>query len=336
MLFSIIIPEYNGSQHICRCLDSIYSQEINSTQFETIIVDDCSTETCVKDIIRNYCSQHSIKNLNLIEHSENKRQGGARNTGLDNAKGDFIIYLDCDDILMPGILSIIGKYLNENPNIDVLQIDHNLSDGTTITRASHYENNKTGIMSSTQFFRINEVSWTPWSYIASRDYIQKIGLRFIENKQFEDTDHSLKLVAYADKVAFLPVVLVSYIQTGNSTVNIGNDSIKLTSLFEQISRIGEIVRTLKNTNEELALLIRNHYEYAYDNFIKSYLWRLSLSKICFLIRKYPYKFESPKLMLSLFHSSPKCMSVIFSTSSLFIKLAYKIRKILFTNKFSII
>ena len=229
---------------------------------------------------------------------------------------------------MPNALPIVAKYITEHDYIDVLQVDHNLSDGHRITKDSHYGNNRTEIMSPTQFFKINEVSWTPWSYITRRDYIWNTGIRFIEKKQFEDTDHSLKIVAYADKVAFLPIVLISYIQTGNSTVNIGKDKVKLTALFEQISRIGEIVDSLKNTNGELAFLIRNHYEYAYANFIKSYLWRLKSTEIRFLIRKYPYKFESRILMLKICHSSPRCMSVIFSALSPVIKSAYKIYKFL--------
>lgn len=72
---SIIIPVYNGAKDIIRCLDSIYSQHLDSTQFEVLCIDDCSTDNTAETITRYSKNKN---NLRLISHSINKRQGGEK------------------------------------------------------------------------------------------------------------------------------------------------------------------------------------------------------------------------------------------------------------------
>ena len=88
--FSIIIPNYNKEKYIRRCLNSIFTQSINKQNYEVIVIDDGSTDGSV-DIIKEY----DVKLLN----SNRLGAGGARNKGLDIAKGNYIILLDSDDYL---------------------------------------------------------------------------------------------------------------------------------------------------------------------------------------------------------------------------------------------
>ena len=90
MLISFIIPAFNASQTIVRCLDSIYSLVIPETEYEVIVIDDCSNDDTVT-VIESYALSH--ENLTLLRQSENHRQGAARNRGLEIAKGQYIFYL---------------------------------------------------------------------------------------------------------------------------------------------------------------------------------------------------------------------------------------------------
>lgn len=104
---SFILPCYNVERFISSCLDSIYAQNMSEDEFEVICVDDCSLDgTCA--IIEEW--QKSYSNLQLIRHAKNSYSGIARNTGIINAKGDYLCFVDADDILpksvMKDILSI--------------------------------------------------------------------------------------------------------------------------------------------------------------------------------------------------------------------------------------
>ena len=89
VFFSIIIPVYNGEQYIKNCLDSIYRQGLGDDDFEVICVNDCSTDNTAQ-VISEYGKFH--QNLRLINHETNRRQGGARNTGVKVAEGKYILH----------------------------------------------------------------------------------------------------------------------------------------------------------------------------------------------------------------------------------------------------
>ena len=84
---SFILPVYGVEKYISECLDSIYSQDMPESDYEVICVDDCSPDRS-NEIIRQYQQKHN--NLILIEHKINKMSGGARNTGIRNAKGEYV------------------------------------------------------------------------------------------------------------------------------------------------------------------------------------------------------------------------------------------------------
>lgn len=86
--FSIIIPNYNEGKYIRECLESVFSQTYKN--YEVIVVDDGSTDDSI-DIIKDF----DVK----LYHSNGLHAGGARNVGLDNANGEYIVFLDSDDYL---------------------------------------------------------------------------------------------------------------------------------------------------------------------------------------------------------------------------------------------
>lgn len=102
--FSIIVPLYNTEKYIGECIDSIINQDYDN--WELIIVNDGSKDNG-RDIVLNYSNNDS--RIKLIDQS-NSGVSVARNNGLKNAVGDFIIFLDSDDWLEPNSLSLISKY----------------------------------------------------------------------------------------------------------------------------------------------------------------------------------------------------------------------------------
>ena len=107
-MISIIIPLYNKEKYIKKCIESVLLQSI--TDFEIVIVDDGSTDNSIAII-------KSFKNERIhIIRQRNQGPSKARNTGLKNASGEWILFLDADDILIPGSLETFIKLIHKYPN----------------------------------------------------------------------------------------------------------------------------------------------------------------------------------------------------------------------------
>lgn len=100
MVLSVLIPVYNVSAWIRNCLDSIVNQHIVRDCCEIIVVNDGSTDNS-EEIIREYASVYT--NIKLFSQN-NKGLSAARNKALDEATGDYVMFVDSDDWLFPGSL----------------------------------------------------------------------------------------------------------------------------------------------------------------------------------------------------------------------------------------
>ena len=111
MKFSIIIPNYNKGQFIGECLDSIINQTLNKENYEIIVIDDKSDDNSL-EVIENY----DVK----LFHVDRKMAGGARNKGLDNANGEYIVFLDSDDKLVDN--TVLERLFNLIDNEDIINL----------------------------------------------------------------------------------------------------------------------------------------------------------------------------------------------------------------------
>lgn len=108
-LLSIIIPAYNVERYVEECLESISAQTY--ANFEAIIVDDGSTDSSRK-ICEAFCEQD---NRFQVIHQDNQGPGMARNTGISHSQGQYIMFVDGDDILLPNALELSYQLLVSGP-----------------------------------------------------------------------------------------------------------------------------------------------------------------------------------------------------------------------------
>lgn len=112
-LVSIIVPIYNVQNYLEHCINSIVNQTY--TNLEIILVDDGSTDSC-SDI----CDNWSIKDDRIkVIHKMNEGLGMARNTGIENATGEYLIFVDSDDYIDELLVEEVYK-LQENSNTDIV------------------------------------------------------------------------------------------------------------------------------------------------------------------------------------------------------------------------
>ncbi|MGP1625026.1 glycosyltransferase family 2 protein [Prevotella koreensis] len=119
-LVSIIIPVYNVASYIERCLQSVANQTLTES-VECVLVDDCGQDDSIKiaeSYINNY--QGHIK-FKIIKHDVNGGLSCARNTGIKNAQGKYLYFLDSDDAIVPTCIEGFVNIINQHPEVELIQ-----------------------------------------------------------------------------------------------------------------------------------------------------------------------------------------------------------------------
>ncbi|MDR1730366.1 MAG: glycosyltransferase family 2 protein [Prevotellaceae bacterium] len=116
---SIIVPVYNVSKYIIRCIDSVINQTYNN--IECILVDDCSPDdsiVLVKQRLQHYEGNIEFK---IVHHEQNKGLSGARNTGTRASIGAYLYYLDSDDELTTDCIETLYSLVEKYPEVEIVQ-----------------------------------------------------------------------------------------------------------------------------------------------------------------------------------------------------------------------
>lgn len=268
--FSIIIPVYNGEQCIGQCLDSIYAQGLLEDDFEVICVNDASTDNTSK-VILEYGLSH--KNLRLITHEKNRRQGAARNTGLRAAAGEYILYIDADDAFISNALSQLKEELEKNRGIDILRFNHVIVKNGEVKECRTLSDSQE-IMSGRDFIKRNSIPWVPWLCSYRRRFLIENNLSFVEDVLFEDADYVMNCLCQAGKMKYYSHLVIKHVLGIIQTTNIKNNEGKIKDVFKLLSRVKSLVINEEKIDKDSARVIMGHYAYMYKRNILRYWWRL--------------------------------------------------------------
>lgn len=120
MKVSIIIPIYNVEKYIERCLRSVMAQTYDIL-IECILVDDCTPDRSieiVKQLLASYTGNISFK---IIRHDQNRGLSAARNTGIREATGEYLYFVDSDDEITPDAMELFIAFAKHYPQAEVIQ-----------------------------------------------------------------------------------------------------------------------------------------------------------------------------------------------------------------------
>ena len=117
---SYVLPCYNIERFVGDCIESLCAQGLKENEFEIICVNDCTPDH-TRDVIVEY--QKKYRNIILIDHEKNKRVGAARNTGFYAAQGEYIWFIDPDDIISPNAIKELLPILDKD-ELDFVQFGH--------------------------------------------------------------------------------------------------------------------------------------------------------------------------------------------------------------------
>lgn len=219
---SFVIPVYNSEKYLKMCLESILSQTLK--EIEIILVDDGSTDQSKKII-----TEYQAKNKNIIYiYQENRRQGAARNKGLKQAKGEYVIFTDSDDYIDSSMASDLYKYAKLG-NYDIVLCDYYIKEENAETiQHCYYKPFQTNENVTIQEYLLSAPS--PCNKIFKNNFLKANNFEFIEKIVYEDYASIPTLALFNPKIGYLPKPYIYYVQSTNSTMR--NDSYK--KKFEDI------------------------------------------------------------------------------------------------------
>ena len=183
------MPAYNAEKYIRASIDSVLNQTCRD--WELLVVNDGSVDHTAQ-LVEEYSFDKRIKLFTQV----NKRLGGARNTGIRNASGRWIAFLDADDLWAPEKLKKQLAFAEENPEVSVIFTDGYIFFGDDLTHLTPYPV-RTGYFPAIEMYRLEyEFNNIPvLSVIVKKDLIDQIGLQ--EEHPFflgcEDWDYWLRM-----------------------------------------------------------------------------------------------------------------------------------------------
>ncbi len=210
MKVSVIIPLYNAQNYIGACLDSILVQ--TSQDFEVLVVDDCSTDNSAA-IAENYLEKFGGR-LKIIFLPENTGNPSIpRNEGLKFSRGEFIFFMDNDDLLIDNALEILCNFA-EKYRTDVVCMENGfVLEDNSLKAAVFNKNNPNlneilleteNIAQRIDKFLKTGYSWAPWTKFIRRDFLIANKINFPHVKISEDVLWSLKIVCLAKNFLRVP------------------------------------------------------------------------------------------------------------------------------------
>lgn len=209
--FSIIVPVYNVQNYLAACVKSVAEQE-GPRDWECILVDDGSTDVCPR-----LCDALAaeIPGVTVI-HRANGGPSAARNAGIRAAQGEWLLFLDGDDAMAPGLLAALRRELDAHPGYDWYVGKHLewQADGT-LTEHQGQRLLPGPFDSSVYADRLHALytaaHWAVWKYCLRRSFLLHSGVRFRRDVSWaEDCLFILMLLNECERLYFLDVVFTHY------------------------------------------------------------------------------------------------------------------------------
>lgn len=204
---SIIVPVYNTEKYLRDCFESIYRQ--TQKEIEVIAVDDGSTDNSLR-VLAEIQAEHPDL---IICSQENRKQGAARNKGMELATGEFIYFMDSDDCIMDTAMDTCYLYAKEN-QLDMVMFDAEIFGDIECEKENYDRTEKiemqysvlSGEMFAEQYWRTAFYP-SPCLLYTSARFLRDHDLKFLPGIYYEDNEFYCKSLPLAQRVMYIPQVL---------------------------------------------------------------------------------------------------------------------------------
>lgn len=252
MFFSIIIPVYNVEKYLDQCMESVIRQEFKD--YEVILIDDGATDSSGKmcDVWERKLKSRDTDCCIKVIHQENQGLDGARNSGLNVASGEWIVFLDSDDELRDGMLQTLFERIQKYPaDLYCYNMVKMHEDGTEYEKGVYHSEYET-ITFFDERDRLNyyvkrlilyKDSWEVIFRCYNKRIIDEHNLRFQKCSEVfaEDLAFTLQYILWVNKIQMLCDILYCYRQVPKSIMHTLDQRTILPRLFNLIEAFYEQV-----------------------------------------------------------------------------------------------
>lgn len=235
---SVIVPVYKAEKFLRQCMDSLINQTLE--EIEIIAINDCSPDNSI-EILNKYKQNYSEKVI-VIDSKKNRGPGGARNAGLDIAKGEYIGFTDSDDYVKPDMYKKLYK-ISKRADYDITDsaLYYNKGNKKAITTPAEaigeLNDKKTGIMIMNPGYL--------WTKLIKRSVFTNNNIRFRENVSYEDTDILPDIFIHSKKLGFTNEFFYTYRENSESITNAFNAK---SFIYDKVDSIYALAERLKKAN----------------------------------------------------------------------------------------
>lgn len=255
---SVIVPCYGVEPYLDRCMASLLTQTLSN--IEIIMVDDGSP-----DRVPLMCDEYAQKDSRIkVIHKKNGGLGYARNSGLDLATGEYVLFVDSDDYIDSDALEKLyvealrqqvdvvfsGFYIQNKQGGWEKHIE--LSENKVMSGSEIHEF-KLGMISSAPHEKMERHYWVSvWHALYNRSIIEKYHIRFVSERDYaaEDIPFQVQFLGYAQKISYLPECFYHYCINGASLTHSFN-----IDKFLKLKNMGRLLKSLTNGDTEASLRI---------------------------------------------------------------------------------
>lgn len=229
-LVSVIVPVYKTEKFLDHCIQSIVRQTYSN--LEIILVDDGSPDQCPE-----ICNLWKEKDDRIIVfHQTNAGGGQARNLALDNANGEFVIFIDSDDYIAPFMIEFLYKQFQEE--IDIVECGYCITEDEDAKFDEENESYTWKLFNAEEAIRENIKDRIFRQLIWNKMYRKKVvgDVRFPEQKSIDDEFWTYRVLGNARKLIYTNKVLYAYRQQENSVMHSLNSSKRFQAIEAKIQR----------------------------------------------------------------------------------------------------
>jgi len=262
---SIIVPVYNSKVYLNKCLHSLVNQSLE--EIEIILINDCSTDESI-DILKEYKEKYPNKVI-LMDLKENKGPGGARNEGMNIAKGEYIGFVDSDDYVEKEMFEELYK-IAKSGNYDM--VDCAFNNEHTKRNALSTTENTWGQLDVEKRRHLIAYAGFVWSKIIKRNILINNKIKFRENVCFEDIDFLPVVMLYLKNVYASDLVLYHYTNNFESLSNNSHNDIQIEDRMKTLRCLVKKFKELdvyEDYKDEITFIIYNMYIYMLKHYTLS-------------------------------------------------------------------
>ena len=219
-LFSIIIPVYKVEEYIHKCLDSVVCQSYDN--FECIVIDDGSPDNCGR-----ICDEYAMldRRFNVI-HQKNSGVSSARNVGIENSRGEYLLFVDSDDWIEKETLELLYKEIFKNkPDVIVFgytEVSETIETDYPVEEINDIEKIKDKFISD---------EWR--NFACNKCFSRRLfsNVMFPKGQAYEDLFTIPRVINNANRISIIKHVLYNYNQNNINSITKNTNSKKEYDFF---------------------------------------------------------------------------------------------------------